>query len=142
VFGVAVGVEPGKEAADAAVGQGDAGIRGAVVEIDDVAVCGNGVATGKHDVLNISAAFVLRFGGEHPGISADQTALGLFEGKKSQAKAIDGAGGRSADAVVDHQPASGRFDRRWRHADFIGVPPRAAAGFQHEFMAAPMAQVR
>lgn len=112
LLGMAVGVQPGQEATNAPVCQSNARIRGAVVEIDGVAVCSNGIATGEHDVLNISVAFVIRFGGEHPGISTDQTFLGLFEIEKGQTETIYGTGGRSADAVVDHQPASGRFDRR------------------------------
>ena len=91
VFGMAMGVEPGQEAADAAVRQGDAGVCGTVIEIDGVAVCGNGIATGKHDVLNISTAFVLGLRGKHPGVSADQTPFGLFQIKKGQAEPIDGA---------------------------------------------------
>lgn len=79
LFGMAICVEPGQETADAAVGQGDARICGTVIEIDRVAVCSNGIATGKYDVLNISPALVVRFGGEHPGISTDKTLLRLFQ---------------------------------------------------------------
>ena len=142
VLGVAVSVEPGQEATDAAVCQGDAGVCGTVIEIDGVAVRVDCIATGEDDVLNIAAAFVVRFGGEHPGISSDQTLFRLIQIEKGQAEPVDGAGGRSANAVINHEPASGRFDRRWRHANLVGIPPSAAAGFQHEFVAAPMAQVR
>ena len=86
VLGMAMGVEPGQEAADAAVRQGDAGVCGTVIEIDGVAVWGDGIATGKHNVLNISTAFVLGLRGKHPGISADQTLFGLFQIKEGQAK--------------------------------------------------------
>jgi len=42
LFGMAICFEPGQEATDAAARQGDARIRGAIVEIDGVAVCSNG----------------------------------------------------------------------------------------------------
>src|SRR5208283_6234519 len=33
------------------------------------------------------------------------------------------------------------FNRRRRHPDFVGIPPRTAARFEHKFVSAPMAEI-
>src|SRR5271166_3388431 len=87
VRGMAVGVQPRQKAANAAVGQRDAGIRGAIIQIDGVAIGGNRVAAGKHHVLNIAVAFVLGLRSKHPGISAIEAFFRLLQIKQSQAEA-------------------------------------------------------
>jgi hypothetical protein len=79
LFGMAIRIQPGQKAPNAAARQRNARIRGAIVEIDSVSVRGHRIATREHDVLNISVAFVVSFGGKHPGITSNQAFFWLFK---------------------------------------------------------------
>ena len=142
LLGMAVCVQPGQKAANAAARQRDARIGGAVVKIDGVSIGCHRVAARKHNVLHIAMTLVVRLRRKDPGISSNQALVGLFQIKEGQAKPIDGAGWRPSDAVIEHQPSPRRFDRRRRHANLVGVPPRASSSFQHKLVSAPMPQVR
>src|SRR5690242_2368254 len=70
LVGMAICVQPRQETVDAAVRQRYARIGGSVVQIDGVTIACDRVATRKHNVLDISTTFVLRFWSEHPGITS------------------------------------------------------------------------
>ena len=61
-----VGVEPGEHLADTTGCHTDAGVCGAIVDVDGVSVFGYGVAGGKDDVADVTGDFVVGFGTEHP----------------------------------------------------------------------------
>src|SRR5271165_1862814 len=142
MFGVAICIQPSQQSPNAAVCESDARIRSSVVEIESVAVRCQRVPTWKDHVLHIAAVFVVRFGRKYPGIPSNQAFFGLFEIEQGQTKPVDGARRRPTDAVIEHQPTSRRFDGGRGHANLVRVPPRTAAGFQHELVIAPMPQVR
>src|SRR5687767_4976426 len=62
----AVLVEPAQQRLDAPGGERDAGIRGAVIEVDRVAVGIDGVAARKGDIADVAVFFVLFLGTEDP----------------------------------------------------------------------------
>ena len=88
---MAIYVQPRQKTANATVRQRYARIGGTVVQIDGVPILRHGVATWKHNVLNISAAFVVRFGRKHPGVASDQAFFGLFEVKQGKTESVDRA---------------------------------------------------
>ena len=82
-------IEPFKEATDACSGKGNAGIGCSVVNVDGVAIGGDGLAAREDDVMDVSDALVGSFRTEDPRVSALQADLRLVEVKKSEAQAID-----------------------------------------------------
>src|SRR6266478_5855047 len=99
LFRMAIRVQPGQEIANAAVRQRNARIGGAVVEVDGVLIRCHRIAAGKHDVLNISMTFVVRFGRKHPGIPANQAFFWFLKIEEGETQPIDGARRRPSDAV-------------------------------------------
>ena len=134
--------QPVEHLADAAGGQRDARVGGAVVEPKGVAVGLDRVSAGKHNVVYVAKALVVGLGAEHPGVAATQTLLGRVEIQQRQADAVEFAGGRGAHAVIDQQPAGGRFYGRGGQADLLGVPPGAAAGSGRSACGCPSAADR
>src|SRR5258706_1520889 len=134
--------EPFEQGADTAGGQADAGIGGAVIHAQRIAVRGDRGAAREDDVAPTAALLVGLLGGEDPLVAALQAALRRVEIEQCQSQPVNGAGRRLAHAVIDHEPALGRFDRRRREAYFIGVPPRAAPRFQYQLVIAPVDEVK
>src|SRR5579871_1932177 len=105
-------MEPIEQDANAAGGEGDAAVGGAVVHRDRIAVVADGLAAGEDDVVDVALALVLFFGREDPLIAAQQTALGALQVEERESQPVNRAGGGDAYAVVDHQPALWRLDQR------------------------------
>jgi hypothetical protein len=78
-FATSIGVQPLQQRAHAGPGQGDRAIRSSVVHVDRVTVGIHRVSTGEYDVVNITVALVLRLWPEDPGVSAQQTLLGILK---------------------------------------------------------------
>src|SRR5260370_40869761 len=81
VLGMSIGIEPTQKRADAAVRQSNTRIGSAVIEIDGVPVCCDGVAAGEYDILHVSVTFVVCFRRKHPRISPDQAFFRLLKGE-------------------------------------------------------------
>jgi hypothetical protein len=73
-----VSVEPAEDLCDAPLGQSHAGIRRAVVQVDPVAICIEGVPAWECDVADIAFAFVRRFRPEDLRVATQQTLFGGF----------------------------------------------------------------
>ena len=80
--------EPAKQVSFAARRERQAGVSGAVVEVDGVVVGAERVAAGERDVADIPVALVLRFGTEDPRFSACKAHLGLVESEEGDAETI------------------------------------------------------
>src|SRR4029453_17484027 len=120
---MAVGIAPTQKGANAAGSQSNAGIRGAVIEIDRISVCRDSIAAWEYDILDVSVSLVVSLRRKHPRISAHQTFFRPLEIEERQTQPVDGTRRRPSDAVINHQPASGGFNR-WRgHAILVCFPP-------------------
>ncbi len=136
-----IGIQPGKQAADAPCRQGNAGISSTVIQIDRVSISPDSLSARKHNVIHVSTTFITRLRAEDPGISALQTDLRLFKIEERQAEAIDASRCGLPHAVVNHEPTFCRFNRRRAEANLVRIPPSAAPCFQDDLMASPMPQI-
>src|SRR5437868_3790656 len=87
----AVLVEPVEERADAPGRERDAGVRGAVVEPERVAVRVDRVAAREGDVADVPGALVGRLGTEDPLVAAQQAMLGAIEREEREPEPIEAA---------------------------------------------------
>jgi len=102
---MAVGIEPAQKSANAAVGQSDTGISGAIIEIDRVPVSSSGIAAGKYDILDVAVTLILGLGRKHPGVYPDQSFFRLLKIGGGQTQPVYGTRRRPSHTVIDHQPA-------------------------------------
>src|SRR5258708_26803347 len=79
-------VEPAQQLADASARERDAGIGGAVIEIDAVSIGVERVPTGKRHIADISLAFVAGFGTEEPAVTSQQTMRRPVQSEASEAE--------------------------------------------------------
>src|SRR2546423_10289226 len=112
MFGMAIRFQPGQQIANTAVRQRNARIGGAVVEVDGVPIRCQRIAARKHPVLNVAMTFIFRFRRKNPRIPANQAFFWLLKVEESQPQPVDGTRRRASNAVVNHQPAARRFNRR------------------------------
>src|SRR3954452_9829465 len=135
-------VEPTEKLADASGGHGDAGVSRTVIKVDGIAICAQRVAAGEGDVPDIALAFVRRLGSKNPRVTTQQAVLGGVQIKQRHTEAIETAGGRSSDAVLQYQPPPRGLDERRRQTNAVRIPPGTSTCGQHKLVAAPVAQVR
>lgn len=83
-----VSVEPAKDLCDAPLCQRDAGISGAVVQIDAVAVCIEGVPARERDVSDVALSLVGGLGPEDPRVTAQRTLFGRLQIEQGRPKPV------------------------------------------------------
>lgn len=110
-------IEPTEKLADASGRHGDARVSRTVIEVDGIAICAQGVAAGEGDVPDIALTFVRRLGSKDPRVTTQQAVLGGVQIKQCHTEAIETAGGRSSDPVIQHQPPSRGLDEWRRQTD-------------------------
>ena len=88
-------------------GQGNTGIRRAIVHVKGVAIGGNRHTTRKDYIVHVPATLVRFFRAENPLIAAFQTAFRTMQIKQREPQPVETAGGGLPHAVIDHQPTLG-----------------------------------
>src|SRR5271170_6977644 len=134
-------IQPGEKSANAAGGQRHAGVGRSVVKANRIPIRVNRLSAWENHAADISAAFIGSFGTEYPGVASLPAYLRLLEIEECHSETIDTARRGLTNAMIEDKPAF-RSLNWWRtEADLVGVPPSAAPRFEHNSMAAPMAQV-
>ena len=94
--------QPFQHGAHAASGEGNAGIRRAVIQMERVAIGRERVAARKDDVTHIAVLFVRLFRTEDPFVAAFETVLRRVQIKQRQSQAIDAPSRGLLDTVINN----------------------------------------
>ena len=70
-------LQPLQHATDTALSEGDRSVRGAIVQVERVAILPDRVAAGEDDVVHVTRALVVRFRRQHELVAWPQTARGV-----------------------------------------------------------------
>jgi hypothetical protein len=65
-----------------------------------VSVGSDGLSARKDNISNVPRSLIIGFGAKHPGISTLQADIRSVNVEKSESQAIDAAGSRLSDAVI------------------------------------------
>src|SRR6266540_6553080 len=99
------------------------------------------MTTRKDNVSYIANTFVIRDSPKDPFVTSDEAGLRCIQVKERQAQAIQASRSRMTHAVINYQPATRSLDWRVTQTDLIGIPPGAAACFEHQLMCTPMFEI-
>src|SRR5439155_12431015 len=133
-----VPIQPAEHRLDTAAGQGDAGVGGTVVKIDAVAIRLERIAARKNHIAHVPVPLVVLLGPEDPMVTPEEADLRVFQVEKRQPEPVDGARGGLPNAVIDHQPAGGRLNRRRGQPDSPRVPPAASPSLKDQSVSPPV----
>src|SRR5690349_15499493 len=98
-------VEPTQELLDAPRGERDARVRGAVVEVERIAIGADRVPARKGDVADVAGSLVGCLGAKDPGVAASDAMVRMFEIEQRKTEPVQAAASRLSDPVIEHQPS-------------------------------------